>query len=301
MRKAFIVLSIGAVLLVGGLAANPGARTRWYFATERQWAAHWPLPRGGSLPQYFKPLVRPTAAAWVDVEPSVTMLLDPEDYISNEILRTGEWERESWDAIRRHLAPGAVFIDVGAHIGYYSLKAAAVVGSTGRIVSVEPNPPTVQRLRDNVAASGASVVHVQPVACSDHESTLDFFAAPRANTGQSSLSAANAAQEGGVAASYRVPARPLDAIVADERLTRLDVVKIDVEGAEMLVLKGATATIDRFHPALIIELIESQLRQMGSSVEDVRAFMRAHGYEPRGEFKQNVEFEWKKDLARVAD
>ena len=75
-------------------------------------------------------------------QPGVTMLLDPEDYISRELLRTGTWERPSWDAIHAHLSDGAVFVDVGAHIGYYSLKAARVVGAAGRVIAVEPNPPT---------------------------------------------------------------------------------------------------------------------------------------------------------------
>lgn len=291
MRKLLIVVSVIVALIAGVMIVNPAARTKWYFAVEREWTAHWPLPRGRSLAARLEPFVRPTAPAWVTVEPSVTMLLDPEDYVSAEILRTGEWEAESWQAIRRHLSAGAVFVDVGAHIGYYSLKAAPIVGS-GRVIAIEPNPPTVKELRDNIAASGATAIDVQPVACSDRESTIDLYAAPRANTGQSSLSRANAAQEGAIAGVYRVRARPLDAIVADEHVSRVDVIKIDVEGAEMLVLKGAAATLDRYHPAVIVEIIEKQLNQMGASGAQLREFLQAHGYAPRGTYIDNVEFDW---------
>ena len=65
--------------------------------------------------------------------------------------------------------------------------------------------------------------------------------------------------------TYHVRARPLDDIVADTGVSRVDVVKIDVEGAEMLVLKGAAKTLARYHPVLIVELIDKQLRSMGTS------------------------------------
>ena len=88
------VISIAAVLLLiaAAMIVNPAARTKYYFAVERQWAARWPLTRGAALPTRFMWLVRPTEPAWVEVEPRVTMLLDPEDYVSREILRTGTWE-----------------------------------------------------------------------------------------------------------------------------------------------------------------------------------------------------------------
>ena len=294
MKKRAVVVGIAVLLAViaAVMIVNPAARTKWYFAVERQWAAHWPLTRGAAIPTRFKWLVRPTAPAWVQVEPGVTMLLDPEDYVSREILRTGAWERPSWEAMRSHLSNGSVFIDVGAHIGYYSLKAANVVGASGKVIAVEPSPPTVRELEDNIRASGVTVVSVQPVACSDAETTVDLYAAPRVNTGQASLSKANASQGGQAVADYRVRARPLDDIVRDAGLTRVDVVKIDVEGAEMLVLKGSAETLARFHPVLMVELIDPQLRSMGSSDAEVRAWLREQGYAASGVYQDNVEFDW---------
>src|SRR5215471_13356825 len=186
MRRLFFIGSILVVSVVGAMILRPGLRTKWYFAVDRTWTAHWPLPHGGSLVRHLKPLIRPTEPAWVTVEPSVTLLLDPDDYVSREILRTGTWEPESWAAIRPQLTADAVFVDVGAHIGYYSLKAAAVLGPGGRVIAIEPNPPTVLELRDNIAASRATTIHVAPVACADSESTLVLYASPRANTGQTS-------------------------------------------------------------------------------------------------------------------
>ena len=225
----------------------------------------------------------------VEVEPHISMLLDPADYVPMTILETGEWEPGSWHVIEEHLTAGATFVDVGAHIGYYSLKAAKIVGPNGHVIAIEPNPGTLRTLRDNVQASGASVVMIQPVACSDAEGALELFAAPRANTGESSLSLVNASQEG-AATSYHVRARPLDAIIQESGVSRVDYIKIDVEGAEFLVLKGAKNTLDRYHPRLIIELVERQLKSMGTSSSEVTGFLRSHGYEPARSISDNTEF-----------
>jgi hypothetical protein len=133
---------------------------------------------------------------------------------------------------------------------------------------------------------------VYPVACSDHESTLVLYSAPRANTGQTSLSRDNAAQGGTVAAEFRVRARPLDSIVLDDGVQRVDVIKVDVEGAETLVLRGAQWTLDRFHPVVVVELIEKQLQSMGTSSAELRRLLAAHGYVARAEAGENVIFKW---------
>lgn len=293
MRKITLVVAIVVAFVAGAMIVKPSLRTKWYFAANQAWTAHWPLARGKSVVRKLEPLIRPTEPAWVTIEPSITMLLDPRDYVSAEILRTGTWEPDSWDAIRPYLTGDAVFVDVGAHIGYYSLKAAAALGARGRVIAVEPNPPTVKELQHNISASNASKVHVYPVACSDRESTLTLYSAPRANTGQTSLSRANAGQTGGVAAEYRVRGRPLDAIVLDDGVRRVDVIKIDVEGAETLVLRGAQWTLDRFHPVVIVELIEQQLQAMGTSSAELRRLMTSHGYVERADpHGFNFVFKW---------
>lgn len=218
------------------------------------------------------------------------MLLDPYDYVSKEILETGVWERESWETIRSHLGGGATFVDIGAHIGYYSLKAAPVVGPTGRVIAIEPNPETIQKLYGNIQASGARNIAVAPVACSDAEATLELFGAPRSNTGETSLSRTNASQDSQAVTSYKVSARPLDEIVKDAGVSRVDVVKIDVEGAEYLVLKGAAKTLDRDHPVILVEIVERQLQAMGTSSKQVYDLLRSHGYIARRSIQDNVEF-----------
>jgi FkbM family methyltransferase len=284
----------GILALTGGVAAKvagPAARTQAFYGLEREWSAHWPLEAGKALPERWARHFEPFVPVWMHVEPGVTMLLDPYDMVSGVILQTGTWEPESWRAIAEHLHPGDTFVDIGAHIGYYSLKAAPVVGPGGHVIAVEPNPDTVHRLQANIRASRADgVVSVQPVACSDTEATLELFGAPAHNTGETSLSRRNASQAGQVVASYRVRARPLDDILKESGVARVDAVKIDVEGAEYLVLKGAGETLDRYHPLVIVELVESQLQAMGTSTAQIVALLHSHGYAQRHSYGDNVEF-----------
>ena len=295
MRKraiyALVMLGAAVIALWGAARSSPVGRTKAYFALQRGWAAHWPLNQGKAFPVRVRPVFEPFVPVRMEVEPGVNMLLDPEDLVSREILDTGQWEAESWTITKVHLPVGGTFVDVGAHIGYYSLKAARVVGPQGHVIAIEPNPDTVRELRDNIQASGANVIAVQPVACSDSEAEVDLFAAKRANTGQTSLSRANAQRSGGVSAVYHVRARPLDAIIQEAGVSRVDVIKIDVEGADLLVLKGAKQTLARYSPILIVEVADEWLQAMGASPAELREFLRSQGYTPRRSMRPfNIEF-----------
>lgn len=256
-------------------------QTRAYYTCLRWWGSNCPTYRGRGLPRKLLPLLKPLVPVWVQVEPGVRMLLPGNDLVSRIILETGSWEPASWLAIQQHLGRGATFVDVGAHMGYFSLKAATAVGPTGRVIAIEPHPEMARTLRDNIQASGATVVTVEPSACSDSVSTLELFSAPESNSGCSSLSRINASQNGGVGASYIVPTCPLDTIIKESNISRVDVVKIDVEGAEFQVLQGAQETLARFRPVLLVELDDRLLKSMGTSVVEIIGFLRGHGYSHR--------------------
>src|SRR6266566_3248356 len=173
-KKYRFLIVAGAIVLVLGsarLVSNGAGRTGSYFAAYRASYAHAPvwirpffdlgnaflLPIVGHL-ESFEP-------TWMQVDSGVKMRLDPYDLVSRTILETGEWEPDSVQAVADHLSPGATFMDVGAHIGYYSLKAAGMVGPHGHIIAIEPNPQTLPVLRSNIEASDARAVSVWPVAC----------------------------------------------------------------------------------------------------------------------------------------
>ncbi len=286
------------------LFAFPMLRNKTYSSVESVWHADLIGGRGRGLPPLAAGILHPTIPVWVEVEPGLTMLLDPRDLVQASIIATKQWEPGTWRSLSEHIGSGAVFVDVGAHVGYYSLKAAKAVGSGGRVLAIEPNPDTLQVLRANIAASGDSMITVEPVACSDSEGVLELFAASRNNTGATSLSRSNALKFGFERKSFRVRTRPLDALVQENRLDRVDVIKIDVEGAEILVLKGAERTLDLYHPVVTVELVEDQLKNMGTSSAEVIRVLRKHGYTPRhsyGAEDNNTEFAFAPGLPKASN
>jgi FkbM family methyltransferase len=275
----FLLVAIVAVLQL--TASGRVFTVRSYVRAERLWSRDFPVVSAKGLLRELEPglarvgLLRPVR---VEVESGVSLMLDPEDDISRTILvsRTGRWEPEIWGAISNRLSPGAVFFDVGAHIGYDSIKASVIVGDRGRVVAFEPNPNTLLQLRSNIEASEARNVVVQPIACTDTETTLTLFDSTLGgNSGASSLSRENA---GPVTRSYTVRGRPIDDVVMELGVQRLDVLKADVEGAELIVLRGASKTLQRFHPKLVLEVVPRQLANMGASVDELEAFVRSVGY-----------------------
>jgi FkbM family methyltransferase len=290
MLIAVITLSAILLLLSARSMTSAAAQTRAYYAVRRYWLEHWPLRRGRGLPSMLRPVLKPLVPVWFQVDPNVKMLLNAEDLVSRVILETGVWDEATWLAIKQHLGIGGTFVDIGAHGGYCSLKAAPVVGPGGHVIAIEPNPEMVRMLRGNIQASGARVA-VEPVACSDAEATLDLFPASQTNTGVSSLSKANASLYGPAGQPFQVTARPLDAIVREAGVSRVDVVKIDVEGAEFLVLKGAQETLTRYRPVLLVELDDRLLNPMGTSSAEIIAFLRSQRYTLGGSYDEaNFEF-----------
>ena len=298
-RIVWAVLTV--VLLVVAAAVLYGythqARTvKAYYRLERRWSASPVLSPAEKVLELCEPLFLRAGLlgpARVQID-GISYDLDPHDLVPLTILRTGEWQPEVWNAIEPALSQGAVFLDVGAHIGYFSLRASPVVGKSGRVVSFEPNPQTLAILRENVSANRFDNITVEPVACTDRPQTLTLYAASRSNTGASSLSKGNAEVTGSDAGrAFTVQGRPIDDVVKELGLTRVDAIKIDVEGAEVMVLRGAVDTLRRFHPKVIAEVIPRQLAEFHASVEDVRSLLRDAGYrQSRPLNSEETDWEW---------
>lgn len=137
------------------------------------------------------------------------------------------------------ILPGQVVVDVGAHIGVFTLMAARRVGPAGRVVSFEPSPRTQELLRRNLAANGLSWVRFHPLAVADAEGSAELFVADDASNNPAADTLTASAGRKGVT----VRLRRLDDVLAEEGVTRVDHLKIDVEGAEQRVLDGAPRTL----------------------------------------------------------
>jgi len=195
-------------------------------------------------------------------------------------------EQIFWEDYDRHImtwwpdemAPGRVFLDVGANVGLYSLVAAAR-GAT--VVAFEPNPRTRARLHANIRLNDLeSRITVRPEALIDLVGTATLFDDVRegqrdANAGVASLSNKNAAGR-----SIEVQTSTLDAIVEELHLARVDWIKMDIQGAEYPALKGGSKTLAG-KPKLLLEIEPEIAKNMGWTVEDLERFLRDLGYSLR--------------------
>lgn len=161
-------------------------------------------------------------------------------------------------AIDRFALPGETCYDIGANLGLWSLRMAERVGSAGRIVAFEALPATAAMLAKNVALSSLDNVEVAPVALGAETGQVPFYVAP--DIGRSGLTG-----ESRDDTPVRVPMRRLDDVWEEQGRPRVRFVKMDVEGAELLVLLGGARFFGETRPITCCEVNPPKLREMGFS------------------------------------
>jgi FkbM family methyltransferase len=179
--------------------------------------------------------------------------------------------------IEQTLGPGDVFIDCGANVGYFSVLANKFVGPQGRVISIEANPLTFELLKRNLKSNGFG----EPINCALTTSggEVDLFM-PAEGDVYSSLKIGGLVKEADVH-SFKVKGMTVDQIVRDSGLTKVDFLKIDVEGADLDVLRSAVETIRRFRPKVSIEYGTVTWGSFGSTGEQLLSFLEGVRYEVR--------------------
>jgi len=186
----------------------------------------------------------------------------------------GTYEQPVQDAVVENLSPGDVFYDIGANIGFFSLVAAQRVGVRGRVYAFEPVLGNATAIVRNAKLNGIDKIEV-------------FREAVGATTGRGQLLLARHIG-GAVLASAGAPPDmrgriEVDVIALDDVIVRRNLqpptlVKIDVEGAEIDVLRGMTGTLRMHHPNVIYEIDDATRSGLERKAGDIAAFMAAAGY-----------------------
>jgi FkbM family methyltransferase len=199
----------------------------------------------------------------------------PLDHISRDVYFTGRYEPQETAMLRDLLRPGMTFVDVGANWGYFTLLAAGCVGPAGRIVSLEPDPRLFPLLRANIARNGYTGVVARQVAASDRRGAASFagFDDQSEQWGLSHLT--GEAGEG----MFKVVTCPVDALLDELRIDSVDLLKMDIEGAEELALLGMKEGLARHrYQRILLEVHPGLLFERGRTVADVLEYLRAAGY-----------------------
>jgi FkbM family methyltransferase len=202
---------------------------------------------------------------------------DLRDSISREVCFTGCYEPQETAILRTLLAPGMTFVDVGANWGYHTLLAAHLVGPTGRVLSLEPDPRSFAALQDNVEVNALRQVKALRVAAADTvgEVSLAGYQERDGNYGVSKIIMGDQ-----LSGTFAVESRPLDLVLQDEGIGQVEVLKMDIEGGEDLALRGLERSLKHHQiQRILLEVHPELLAERGRKTGEVLELLTRHGYQ----------------------
>ena len=204
-----------------------------------------------------------------------------DDWVSNQVFWRGwtGYEPELTPLFFRLARAARATLDVGAHVGFYSLLAAHA-NPSGRVLAFEPLPKAAERFRRNVAENRLTNVELFECALGDAEGSATLYHEPDSAEGVPTSSGLSSDffqlpyyVSHGVKAGIDVRVRTLDEVARERNVARIDLIKIDTETTEPAVLAGAAKTLERDRPDLVFEVLPGQ----GTS-EAITRLLKPLGY-----------------------
>jgi FkbM family methyltransferase len=200
------------------------------------------------------------------------MRVEPSDYLQLLVYYLGTFEAHCLKWLRILLPRGGTFVDVGANVGVYTLEGAARVGVSGRVIAVEASPGHARTLAENVAVNDFRQVRILPFAVGEADGLARLVLPTGGNRGMFTIGSVDGEPVA------EVPVRRLDDLLAAEGITAVDVLKMDIEGAELGALAGAPELLRRSRPAVIVELNEKALRPFRATPGALLELFAREGY-----------------------
>jgi len=274
IRTTFDPTLLGARLAdVYRTVQKPLSRESAFVRLVRAGFRRWPFPRGSGLLLRLSRLVLGKKPVTFDVGDGTYIEGNLDDWMILWLFVCGHEKDESFQRSLKLVRPNGVAIDVGAHVGVWSLLAATRVPSA-RIHAFEPVPERVERFRAHAQQNEATGIVINPCVAGAENGAFSFFVVHEGNTGASSL-VRRAASD----VEIRVPMVTLDTYVAQNTIDRVDVIKVDVEGAEILVFKGAAKLLSGDDaPAIFFEADDKLSASFGVSTRQTKELLARYGY-----------------------
>ncbi|MBF0138558.1 MAG: FkbM family methyltransferase, partial [Magnetococcales bacterium] len=170
-----------------------------------------------------------------------------------------------------HVKPGSRVWDIGANVGLFSFAAAGIAGTHGQVVALEPDTRLVEIIRKSIRLPENSNLRLDilPVSMAGELGINRFQIAARGRSANHLANVIGSSQSGGVSTSYPVITLTLDWLL--EQYGRPDLIKIDVEGAELLVLQGGKMTLTKARPVIMCEVSEI-------NSQNISTLLQQHAY-----------------------
>lgn len=179
----------------------------------------------------------------------------------------GKYEPNELVFLAETLQDGMTFLDVGANEGIFTLLASIRVGEHGRVLALEPSSREYDRLQTNVELNSLRNIETFELALYDREGTRELTRAEFGHEGHNTLGSGMHNPAVGAAGNEKVRVETLDRFVVTRGLGRLDLVKIDVEGAEARIIDGGRSTLQTLRPLLLLEVGADHLATHGSTIQ----------------------------------
>jgi FkbM family methyltransferase len=204
----------------------------------------------------------------------VKLLLNPLNMIDKAIIQNQGHDITVEREIDEQLAKGGVFVDVGANWGYFSILASAKPGV--QVLAFEPSLKELNILYEHIILNAATNIWAYPLGLASETSVQKLYLGGDRNTGQNSL--VNDNQHGYVEALFA----PMSSLIPKGFLSRIRLVKIDVEGYELFVLEGMRGIMAQLTDChFVIEITPQFLAKVGHSTRDIYSFFEQFGYKGR--------------------
>jgi len=239
---------------------------------------NWRLPGRERLSRWLKPSAQLKAnisegIVWLADE-DIAIYTSADNYIEWTILSTGTYEDEINKLIKISLNPGDVALDIGANIGLQSIRMSRSVGDQGKVYAFEPLTHLQEKFCNNAKLNKANNIKLFPFALSNAESEADFtINKTNWNQGTFSIGTTHSGSE-----IQHVFIKVADVIPEIVSLTRLDLIKIDVEGFEYQVLLGLKQALEKHRPRIIFEYDYNYWQSNGQQIADCFVFLTDIGY-----------------------
>jgi FkbM family methyltransferase len=257
-----------------------GQFTRWLQSTNPD------KPIGiSTLSRKFATLL-PEYSGVIQLEDGLYFDIDTKHAPERAIFFVGDRHRVITALMRRRVKPGAFCMDIGANVGFYTLKLALLAGKQGQVAAFEANPYLVERIKHNINLNGFGNIDLVNKAISHHSGTTEFYIAP--NSELSSLEYIADANE-----MLHVEGISIDEYLEIAQWQRLDFIKLDIEGHDCQALLGAKHSLQRFMPDIVMEYHYYTDKTIA---DEVFRYLKSLGYTLSGLTLRTAEkfaFDWK--------
>ena len=199
---------------------------------------------------------------------SIKLSISLDSEISRCVYVEGFYEPNQFNFLSKFLKKGMTFVDVGANIGLFGLFASKLVGKTGQVLAIEPSRREFNRLKHNLQLNRTKNIKALKLALGNNNSIKKLNVAVSPYDGHNSFGPFGY-ETTKIDHTEDVVTKTLDKLIQETKIKQIDAIKIDVEGAELSVLKGGLRTLKILKPLLLMELSDRTLRKQGSNSNQI--------------------------------